>query len=229
MDAALEARIVIFNKMMPPAGTNLSADSFNAGVGRMRARLEQMPEPSFGESIPDRDFLEAIDRLTPERTDESFGSLWTTFFELKDVFGLPDELLRAKAKDMFERQLIYGCDCGCRGDISLDCDGSLERPTIDRLLDAEAGRYDPGSYGMSFVQSPHRTLASLEDTVVEALSAPIPLSQAWLTLANRLGPKRRRTLALPAFARRGPDGHFYMVEKTVLPSLTTKRGFFKRG
>jgi len=39
-----------------------------------------------------------------------------------------------KAKDLNERKLIFGCDCGCRGDWSLDDAGLYERPALDSLL-----------------------------------------------------------------------------------------------
>lgn len=133
MDAALEARIAVFHEMMPPIGDDISAHDFHVATERLRARLEQMTKPEFADVIPDRDFLETIDCLTPIRSN-GIDSLWTTFFELRDVFGLPEDVLRIKAKELLDRDLIYGCDCGCRGDLSLDCDGSLVRPTVDELL-----------------------------------------------------------------------------------------------
>jgi hypothetical protein len=91
-----------------------------------------MLRPDYGDAIPDRDFLEAIDGLTQPTGDEP--RIWTTTWELVDVFGASDEIVHAKAKDMLDRELIYGCACGCRGDWSLDDAGLYERPSIDELL-----------------------------------------------------------------------------------------------
>jgi hypothetical protein len=95
-----------------------------------------MPCPEYGDQIPDRDFLEVIDQLTQSTDDEP--NLWVTVWELEDAFGASEAAIRAKAKDLNERELIYGCDCGCRGDWSLDDAGLYERPSIDAILERAA-------------------------------------------------------------------------------------------
>jgi hypothetical protein len=133
MNSAVEARTAAHIEMRP---LSKDYDGFTRETELQRARCSAMPKPDYGDQIPDRDFLEVIGRLTQQTDDEP--NLWVTIWELEDAFGASEEAIRAKAKDLNERELIYGCDCGCRGDWSLDDAGLYERPSIDALLERAA-------------------------------------------------------------------------------------------
>jgi hypothetical protein len=68
-------------------------------------------------------------------TQPDFRLGWATFWDMVDVFGLPEDELRVKAADLIDRELLCGCTCGCRGDLSPDDWGLYERPTVGELLE----------------------------------------------------------------------------------------------
>jgi len=134
MEAAVQARVTTHIAMRP--SRDASYDDFTRETELQRERCGAMPSPAYGDDIPDRDFLEVVDRLTTATDTEP--NLWVTIWELENVFGSSEAAIRAKAKDLNERELIFGCDCGCRGDWSLDDAGLYKRPSIDSLLEAAA-------------------------------------------------------------------------------------------
>lgn len=130
MDAAVQTRVTTHIQMRPSSGG--SGAEFQRKFMRQREQCCAMPTPAYGDGIPDRDFLEVIDQLT--RPSDTDPQLWVTIWDLENVFGASEAAIRAKAKDLNDRELIFGCDCGCRGDWSLDSAGLYERPSIDSLL-----------------------------------------------------------------------------------------------
>lgn len=134
MNSAVQARTRVHIEMRPERG--ISGSEFKLQMAAQRERCAAMPAPDYGDAIPDRDFLEVIDRLTSGVHEEA--NLWATIWELEDAFGVGEAAIRAKARDLLKRELIYGCDCGCRGDWSLDDAGLYERHSIDELLERAA-------------------------------------------------------------------------------------------
>ncbi len=45
---------------------------------------------------------------------------WAFVWDLSGILGLPEKLIRAKAKSLIKRGLMTGCPCGCRGDFEVD-------------------------------------------------------------------------------------------------------------
>ena len=62
-------------------------------------------------------------------TDEQILSLltvkrWTQIWTICDALpDFPGKVVQAKLRQLKKRGLVHGCDCGCRGDWHLPCDG----------------------------------------------------------------------------------------------------------
>lgn len=69
--------------------------------------------------IPDEVFLDAV-RRTPGTASGNWRMRWNVQSALESVIGpVPENLFLAKARRLFAKGLLGGCDCGCRGDYHL--------------------------------------------------------------------------------------------------------------
>lgn len=73
--------------------------------------------------IPDEAFLGAVHALSLEPQDTIFGPSplphWVQVRDLVERLGVPEKVIRAKARKLIRRGLMTGCWCGCRGDLAL--------------------------------------------------------------------------------------------------------------
>ncbi|WP_431895836.1 hypothetical protein [Micromonospora haikouensis] len=89
------------------------------------------PRPQKCSDIPDETFLTAVDRAAALRGFRH-ATIWdvavvlaghpdlvgTSAAVAEDGPGLPELLVRAKARKLIRRGLLDGCYCGCRGDFT---------------------------------------------------------------------------------------------------------------
>lgn len=69
--------------------------------------------------IPDEAFLDAV-RRTPGTSSSNWRMRWDVQAALEAAIGpVPENLFLAKARRLFAKGLVGGCDCGCRGDYHL--------------------------------------------------------------------------------------------------------------
>jgi hypothetical protein len=66
--------------------------------------------------IPDEAFIDAV-RRTPGTASGNWRMRWNVQDALEFIVGpVPENLFLAKARRLFAKGLLGGCDCGCRGD-----------------------------------------------------------------------------------------------------------------
>lgn len=68
------------------------------------------------EDITDEMFLNGVREL---RQPTSYGFSWVNRFDLAEHLGFPPKVVLAKARRLIRRNLLDGCDCGCRGDFEV--------------------------------------------------------------------------------------------------------------
>jgi len=61
--------------------------------------------------VSDEKFLDAMDASTEWR-----APAWAQVGDIATALGVPEKIVRAKAKGLIKRGVITGCFCGCRGD-----------------------------------------------------------------------------------------------------------------
>lgn len=127
MDPLIANRLALFLELDP--GEGLAHKERVAQWEHQTRACRKLPAP---EVITERDVLEAIDALTDQ--SRSHPLIWATFHELVSVTGAPEDRLRTIAARLVEAEVISGCLCGCRGDLSLDDAGLFEREPVDDLL-----------------------------------------------------------------------------------------------
>lgn len=72
--------------------------------------------------IPDQEFLDAVQRAPGVRHDGTGWRMrWKVQEELEKVLGpIPEKLFLAKAKKLIRAKKMHGCECGCRGDYTVE-------------------------------------------------------------------------------------------------------------
>ena len=77
------------------------------------------------------------------------GSIhWIARWDIERLYGIPEKLVLSKARSLIKRELMEGCDCGCRGDFEITDAGRalLESATLERVLVEEIKKpLDPAS------------------------------------------------------------------------------------
>lgn len=78
--------------------------------------------------ISDVEFVAAIETVKVD------GTRWATVWDLQNVLGVRQSLIRRKARRTYRRGLVTGCICGCRGDFQTT---PLGRALLARAEEAE--------------------------------------------------------------------------------------------
>lgn len=94
-----------------PAGVEVQIES----IGE-RCAYRPLPTDANSSAISDLEFVAAIGAVLEEHP-------WATIYDLQNILGVRESLIRAKARRTYRRGLTVGCICGCRGDFRLTTAG----------------------------------------------------------------------------------------------------------
>ena len=79
--------------------------------------------------IPDEPILRFLARRPDEWHNWYFGDDMDVHRAMPA--GIPEKLILAKMRRLIRRRLVYGCDCGCRGDFVITAKGQALLSTLD--------------------------------------------------------------------------------------------------
>lgn len=81
-------------------------------------------------TITDLEFLLAVDKLRFLHSDKPSGVItrasWVFISDLAKELNIHSNRVRSKMRRLKKRKLIYGCNCGCRGDVELTWFGQIK-------------------------------------------------------------------------------------------------------
>ena len=69
-------------------------------------------------TISDLQFVQAVAHLR-KPWDDGEGWHWVMLWEISEYLAIHPNRIRSKMRRLMGRDLIDGCNCGCRGDIHL--------------------------------------------------------------------------------------------------------------